>query len=569
MDIEFDVNEMYDRIRSCIDCEDKGSMIKRIIESFDRESLPCIIDRVCSMANDVIQNEFGVLKDRVNWLLSTLYYVNHIVCSIHQIQWTPSSSTDDDLVSGMARFSIDNGEDLNRCQQLLVYLLNCAQVKGYRRRHMDIWTKKYIDSIDTHTWYYKCSIRDFVFECTRKELNYDMWLNLTSNRTNIHTVVEHLTHCIDSQFPELHVDRHKFAYRNGIYDARSDKFISYDQVHCNIIAAKYFDIVLSYEEESISTPYFQSILDFQNMSESVCNWMCIMIGRLIYETNDLDSWQVIPFLKGAASSGKSTILSRVCRGLYDPSDVGTMSNNIEKKFGLSALLNKFVFIGPEIKGDMQLEQAEFQSIVSGESIQVAQKMKTAQTIEWKIPGFLAGNEVPSWVDNSGSINRRIILFDFPNSVKNGDMELGKKLDIEMGNILVKCNRAYLNAVTNYAKNNIWNHLPPEFHTAKEDLSENTNSFIHFLKSEKLQYNDDLYIPFETLAESYYTYVISMGLTKIRLTQDKILHPLTEQRCRILKKGTKVYPRDGIRMITSRFVLGCDIVREDSKNMIDF
>jgi ABC-type cobalamin/Fe3+-siderophores transport system ATPase subunit len=73
---------------------------------------------------------------------------------------------------------------------------------------------------------------------------------------------------------------------------------------------------------------------------------------------------------GSSGSGKSTILTRVCRGLYEPADVGTLSNNIERKFGLSALAEKLIFIGPEIKSDIALEQAEFQSIVSGETVQV-------------------------------------------------------------------------------------------------------------------------------------------------------------------------------------------------------
>ena len=108
----------------------------------------------------------------------------------------------------------------------------------------------------------------------------------------------------------------------------------------------------------------------QEMGREVSRWMYVMIGRLIYEVGELDGWQVLPFLKGAASSGKSTILTRVCRNLYDQADVGTLSNNIERKFGLSALADKLLFIGPEIKADIQLEQAEFQSIVSGETVQV-------------------------------------------------------------------------------------------------------------------------------------------------------------------------------------------------------
>ena len=79
---------------------------------------------------------------------------------------------------------------------------------------------------------------------------------------------------------------------------------------------------------------------------------------------------MIPYLKGAASSGKSTLLTRVCRSLYEPADVGVLSNNVERKFGLSALYDKLIFIGPEIKSDIALEQAEFQSMVSGETVQV-------------------------------------------------------------------------------------------------------------------------------------------------------------------------------------------------------
>jgi hypothetical protein len=95
------------------------------------------------------------------------------------------------------------------------------------------------------------------------------------------------------------------------------------------------------------------------MGADVSRWMYVLIGRLIYEVGELDGWQVLPFLKGAASSGKSTILTRVCRGLYEAADVGTLSNNIERKFGLSALADKLIFIGPEIKSDIALEQVTF------------------------------------------------------------------------------------------------------------------------------------------------------------------------------------------------------------------
>jgi len=47
----------------------------------------------------------------------------------------------------------------------------------------------------------------------------------------------------------------------------------------------------------------------------------------------MDGWQVIPFFKGIARSGKIHSKSqKFSRSFYDNEDVGTLSNNIEKKF---------------------------------------------------------------------------------------------------------------------------------------------------------------------------------------------------------------------------------------------
>jgi hypothetical protein len=48
-----------------------------------------------------------------------------------------------------------------------------------------------------------------------------------------------------------------------------------------------------------------------------------------------------------------------------------------------------MFIAPEVKGDLALEQAEFQSIVSGEDVSIAVKNKTAMS--------LSGRYQVSWV----------------------------------------------------------------------------------------------------------------------------------------------------------------------------
>ena len=128
-------------------------------------------------------------------------------------------------------------------------------------------------------------------------------------------------------------------------------------------------------------------MDYQGWNDDVKRWMYIMLGRLTFRLNEADTWQVIPFCKGIAQSGKSTLLNYVTKLFYEPSDISVMANNIEEKFGLSSIYQANLFIGPEIKHDFRIDQAEFQSLVSGEEIQIARKNKNAVTIQWMFLEF--------------------------------------------------------------------------------------------------------------------------------------------------------------------------------------
>jgi hypothetical protein len=445
----------------------------------------------------------------------------------------------------------EDGGKQNPLQQLLLHLLECAEQRGYRRVGDACYRPRPgPDGQDTHAWERHMSVREFVYDATRKETHWSQWANLTAMRGNVASAVEHLCGCRDTQFPDLVRDRKAFAFRNGVYLADKDAFLPYGgkghaALPASLAAAKYFD--QDFLDPPAPCPAFQSILDFQGMGPECCFWMYAMVGRLLYPLNELDSWQVIPFLKGAASSGKSTILMGVCRRLYEPGDVGVLSNNIEKKFGLSALADKFLFVAPEIRGTLELEQAEFQSLVSGESIQVAAKYKTSATVDWRVPGILAGNEAPAWVDNAGSINRRILIFAFPNQVTDGDMELGKKLEAELPAILCRANRAYREAARKWSRSNIWRHLPPEFQQSKDELTESVNSVAHFLRSGALDFGPDLYMPLDHFAALYNAHCQAHNLRKVKLQKEALQHPLLALQCRLVKKATHVYPRMGLRI----------------------
>jgi hypothetical protein len=249
------------------------------------------------------------------------------------------SVSKDDLAAGLAPFcKMELEQDVNKFQQLLLYLLNSLQHRGLRRYGADCYEQLFTpEGYNTRAWVPACSIKDFVYSMARKETNFDQWLNMTQSKGNAVCAAEYLASCHDVQFPVLTKNRGVFAFRNGVYDAPSDRFFSYDKggIPTDFVAAKYFDVPFDDSDPggdwySIATPHLQGVLDFQEFPEDVCRWMYIMIGRLLYDLNDMDRWQVIPYLKGQASSGKSTILLRVCRNLYDKADVGVLSNNIEK-----------------------------------------------------------------------------------------------------------------------------------------------------------------------------------------------------------------------------------------------
>jgi hypothetical protein len=509
---------------------------------------------------------------RTNNRLAYLYYVQKGMHALHRAfgifhqagSLVPVDSENMPMVPGLSLFRMVDPEETNDYQKLLLYLLNCAHDEGYRKYNGDCYVQKFTDGDQyTYAWERKCSILEFIYQVTSKNFNFDMWKCMTCGKGNASSAAEYLGHCKDPEFPDLVKDRRVFSFRNGVYVAKHwdgaryiDVFWPYaDKTRTlpqRIVACKYFDTIFDdyagvQDWYDIPTPYLQSILAFQEFPEDVARWMYVFIGRLIYEVGELDGWQVIPFLKGTAGSGKSTIVLKVCGNLFEKSDVGILSNNIERKFGISAFADKYLFVAPEIKSDLQMEQAEFQSIVSGEDIQVNVKFAKAHSIEWKVPGILAGNEVPQWADNSGSISRRAVIFDFSKQVVDGDMELARKLEREMPAILKKCNRAYLETAQRFGSKNIWNHLPVYFKGTRADLEEVTNSMENFLNSDKIELAPEGTCPYNEFISAFKTHAKEFNLGKFRIDKDFLKTPFAKR-----KLTVKEMTQDGM---TCRFVVG--------------
>lgn len=522
------------------------------------------------------------LLNKIIKVLEMIYYAKRVVLAafqaklalqqVHCSDMVLQGDIDTRLTAWSLRFRwIDTA--ISPLQDALIFLLDVAFEKKLRKQDEYVFEPIMVDGVhNSHAFRQMCTIQEWVHSVTQKEVEWQQWLNVTQG-TNLKSIVAHLTNCVDYQFPTLEKDRTVFSFRNGVYLASTNTFYDYrtaaEPLAESIVACKFFDADFEpYEElldwRMIPTPNMQHILDYQDLPAPVSEWVYVLIGRMLYDLNTHDGWQIIPFLKGQAGAGKSTICTSVVKHFYDSIDVGVMSNNIERKFGLSAFYNKFLFIAPECRNDLAIEQAEFQSIVSGEDIQVNAKHKTAFPTKWRVPGILAGNEVPTWADSAGSIQRRIVIIDFVNAVNNGDMRLGAKLEKEIPDIIVKCNRAYRDVASRHGSSNIWTILPAYFRRTSNELAQTINQLEAFMASDEVVLGPEHAVPVDEFKNALVAFSQLNGFAKPRLTADFFRGPFSRHNIR-REKSARAWR--GVVNPNREFLVGVDLAAGDVGNAL--
>ena len=539
-----------------------------------------LLQRVRSLGEELEPQQF----EQVGRILEAVFYAKKLVFSAvfskHATQLACSGSQAPVLPEEMdKRFGLwglrfrwigEGSSDLSAFQNLLLYLMDIAQERGYRKQDENVMCQIMTpDGESTHAWKSVCSIAEFVDSCTTKERDWEAWRWKTYTSGTRDNIIDQLTKADDYQFPKLVQDRSTFSFGNGIYRANTDRFYRFDEVGSTLAAVKFFDMdfpVECVDRDSwmdIETPYMESIMDAQDWEDDVKKWLYVLFGRLLYDVGAKDGWQVAPFLLGLAGTGKSLLTTKVAKMFYPAALVGVLGNNIEKRFGLSSFHDKLMFIAPEMRNDLQLDQAEFQSMVSGEELLLAQTVKTAVAVKWRPPGILAGNELPSWADSSGSIARRVVVWDFSKMVENPDMSMEDKLATEIGKIIVKCNRAYLEQAAAVGNQSIWNHLPAYFKRNQSKMAADTNSIEAYLVSGGLQFGQQLYMPMDDFKKLLKAFEINNGYKPQKLTSDLFRTPFSRHQ---LKIDRAALPYAG-RRITRDYVYGIDIIQSAVLEMV--
>jgi Family of unknown function (DUF5906) len=229
-----------------------------------------------------------------------------------------------------------------------------------------------------------------------------------------------------------------------------------------------------YEEEKAGRGQYDR--PGSSLPREVQKWVYVFLGRLLHELGAFDTWQIMPFLKGRAGTGKSAI-GDIIQRFFEPEQVGILSSNVEATFGLSAIADKFIMLCLEVKKDFRLNQAEFQSLVSGEMVSLAVKNKQPYQKKWTAPGLLCGNEWAGYQDTQGSIARRlaVVNFRFPISSRDSNPNLVKEIvEEELAALIVKCNVAYREMARAKKGQDIWKILPEYFRYQRRILQVDTD-----------------------------------------------------------------------------------------------
>jgi hypothetical protein len=389
------------------------------------------------------------------------------------------------------------GTTMKPHQKLLQFVLQRAGDARLRRSGSDLFRPFYLeDGTNTQFYTHYMDTRQYTMEAVTPMCRYAEQYNaLTLNPSTVSFVTSFLADMPDQRVPKLVVNRSLFSFRNGIFDVRTGILHAYRDAAFTDVTSRFFDVNMDVEHLTcdpmrIETPSFDKILRDQDYDDKTRYWVHTMCGRLFHDVGSLDDWQICPFIRGVAGSGKSTIL-KLMKMMYEDHNVGTLMSDGQPTFSDEHLYDKFVVVAMDLDKEVQISGTRMNSMISGECLSVNRKFKVALNCEWKAPLMMASNSQPPFKDVAGNIVRRFAIFLFNNSIRHSDPQLFAKLKLELPVLLVKMARVYLDAVSKYGKNSLWEDdiLPPLIHQARREYLVTANPVSAFLESEWVEFGE--------------------------------------------------------------------------------
>ena len=393
---------------------------------------------------------------------------------------------------------------IRRDAKLIYFFLGQAYSQGFRREGGTVYRQRFVSGGHaSHAWMPAFTMSEFLHRMCRKEIHAEIWDLLHGDGSRASTIEQYLARCADPEFPEIRRQRRYHSFLNGVYDVEADSFVGYgsaalteDVVSCNLHELEmdrdwFADARFSDDPCGIPTPYLDRILQEQDIPPGgeVYQWVLAwVLGRTLYDMGTVEKHHRNGvLLLGHAGSGKST-LAKIVQAYYAAEDTGQLNSECEPKFALAALAGKKVWFCTEVKKNFQLDVGMLLQMLEGARMAIQEKHKTARDEDWRIPGIMAGNELPTkWIEGGAgnSLVRRMMIVSFPNKPKRLDPNLESNIMSELAAIMVKSNRLYRKVAAQIARTNggdIDTSLPQYFKNTLATFQARTQPFLYMLNT---------------------------------------------------------------------------------------
>jgi hypothetical protein len=481
----------------------------------------------------------------------------------------------------------DINEKANKYTQLLTYLQLQMRVSGVRRKGDRVYKRvANAGKVSTAAWQDAGSLESFMYNLCHKSVNPKMWEIVAQPGEPIATAAKYFEHSGDPDCKEITRVKWIFSFENGVYDAWENAFHAYplDAAHSDTysknVPAKHFENVVfpadmwemvnsgEMQWQDIPTDAVDGLFSYQEIDREAIDWMYVTVGRLMHDVGVKDNFGYVGMIVGAAGTGKSTFCLHLAK-LWEPDDVGVLSNNCERQWAIGAFVDKFLIIAPEIKSDLRLDQAEWQGMTTGDPMSIARKHRDARTVKWKVPAFFAGNQIPDWVDHGGSVLRRILLWRFEKKVKSEDGGMPKKLEDELPYFILKCAVAYKKRIDDNTHRfggscaNLWESVPEYFKEQRKRLSVMLNPLESFI-NDRIVKGEDQAVPYDAFKAALSEYCKENGFGTYRMSGDNYVTIFNEHGFSV---KTIPYTGENISARNTKCVLGCRL-KNDCDNMVE-
>jgi hypothetical protein len=393
---------------------------------------------------------------------------------------------------------------MKKHQQIYHFYLRKAFNNNYRKDGDALYEPKYNSHGEfVHAYKYVTDISDFVFQGIYPIEQNQYWFDCLTEKSNTaHTCIQQLTNFKTEWLQDLERNQFIFSFQNGLFVTTKNAFYHFKKIpgrnwvgdlqDGNLTAIKYHDMIFDEEgmEEDMkrySTRTYMSIkldpvytiLTTQDFKINEIQWIFCLLGRLLFPVGKLDTWAVFPYFLGLAGTGKSTCL-RLVAELLEKRDVGILCNNLQKTFALDGICDKQLYLALDIDEGFQLDQATFQSMVCGEEVSIIRKYKQPLTMVWQTHGGFAGNKLPTWSDNGGSLTRRLIIIEFLRMVTRCDPNLFQKCIDQKDRFLKVIVSAYHDLSNKYQTRGVKEVIPEKFKMSEKTALAELNCLLSFV-----------------------------------------------------------------------------------------